>query len=240
MRQILLFMVLFLFTIPNAAQDIPTPETVTISASDDLELVGDFYTPAEVEDDAPAVLLLHMLRSRRSAYEPLIPYLLDAGYSVLNVDMRGHGETGGGQDWELAEEDVQRWLNWLRQQEGVADDQIAIIGASVGSNLALVGCANDEACVTAIALSPGLDYRGIEPESAVTEGLADRSALLIASHQDTFSADSVIVMFGDSTGNIAARLYDGRAHGTALFDNELDSISNTIVSWLDEQFAAVE
>jgi predicted acyl esterase len=228
-----------LLVVPITAQDLPAPEVVSISASDGLELRGDFYRPAGAEEDTPAVLLMHMLGSQRNAYEPLLPDLLDAGYIVLNIDLRGHGETGGRHDWELAVSDVQTLLDWLRQQEGVADDQIAIIGASVGSNLALVGCANDEACVTAIALSPGLDYRGIEPQSAVTEGLAERSALLIASHQDGFSADSVIVMFSEATGNVAARLYEGRAHGTALFNNELASVSSAILSWLDEQFAAV-
>lgn len=240
MRSLIVIGVLLIFTVAISAQEMTTPESVGIEASDGLALRGDLYRPADMPTDAPAVLLLHMLGSQRSAYEPLIPALLDAGYIVLNMDMRGHGETGSSQDWQLAETDVQTALDWLRQQEGVNNEQIAIIGASIGSNLALIGCANDAGCVTAIALSPGLDYRDVQPESAVVEGLADRSALLVASHQDRYSADSVRTMFGSATGNISARLYAGNAHGTNLFNNELDSVSHMIVSWLDEHFAAAE
>ncbi len=223
-----------------SAQELPTPEAVSIRASDGLQLRGDLYRPADREGDAPALLLLHMLGSERDAYEPLLPSLLDAGYIVLNMDLRGHGETAGSQDWGLAQQDVQTTLDWLREQQGVADEQIAIIGASVGSNLALVGCANDEFCVTAVALSPGLDYRGIEPESAITEGLAERSALLIAAHDDSFSRDTVIVFFGEAPGDIAARLYPGRAHGTALFREELESVSGLIVEWLGQHLTPME
>jgi len=210
---------------------------VSIEASDGLTLVGDFIVPDGLEGDAPAVLLLHMLGSNRSAYEPLLPYLADAGFIVLNVDMRGHGATGGAKDWNLTEDDTQLWLDWLREQDGVDGARVAIIGASIGSNMALIACANDEACVTAVALSPGTDYRGVMPGDAVKSGI---SALLIASHGDSYAADSIREFFATGTGYLAARMYEGSAHGTNLFQNSLDSVGNAIISWLDEQFADVE
>ncbi|MEM9953324.1 MAG: alpha/beta fold hydrolase [Chloroflexota bacterium] len=220
----------------QAQDDTLSFETVELSASDDLTLIADYYTPDDMTDSAPAVILLHMLNSNRQAYEPLIPSLVDAGYVVLNVDMRGHGDTGGSNDWDLAIEDTQLWFNWLREQEIVDDSQIAIIGASIGSNVALIACDNDSDCVTAIALSPGIDYRGVQPADSIANGL---NTLLIASHSDGQSASAIRQFFADATGYVSTRMYLGSAHGTRLFRNELDSVSGAILDWLDEQFSAV-
>ncbi|MGB1285765.1 MAG: alpha/beta hydrolase [Aggregatilineales bacterium] len=238
MRRFSVLFLILLLILPAIAQEedaMMESTIIEISASDDLVLKGDFYVPEQrAEQGHPAVLLMHMLGGQRDDYEALIPILLDAGYVVLTVDMRGHGATGGSNDWTLAEEDVQVWLDWLREQESVNGAAVATLGASIGSNLALMGCANDEGCMTAIALSPGLDYRGVAPVDAVNEALSERSALLIASHADAYSADSVREIFGSAPGNITARLYSGRAHGTQLFVNELESVSQVIVAWLNE------
>lgn len=240
MKRVWMVIALLLLAFPAVAQDTMEATVVEIEADDGLALVGDYYAPSEENGLAPAVLLLHMLGSNRSAYEPLIPALLEEGYAVLTMDMRGHGDTGGSQDWDAALTDVGTMLGWLREQEGVDAEQVAIIGASIGSNVALLGCAADDQCVTVVALSPGLDYRGVQPEMALLEGLAERSALLVASHNDGYSADSVTQMFSSATGFVEARLYPGGAHGTQLFRNELDSISHLIRAWLAEQFARSE
>ncbi len=237
MRQFIFLLVILVFALPIMAQEMPASSPAEASAADGLALKGDFYLPADVPDEGvPALLLMHMLSSKRDAYEPLIPALVEAGYAVLNVDLRGHGETGDSRDWEAALVDVQTWLDWLREQPGVQDEKIAIIGASIGSNLALIGCANDEGCITAIALSPGLDYMGVQPAEAVQEGLRRRSALLIASVVDRESATGVRAMFSESNGTIAAHLYPGFAHGTELFRDSLESITTLILNWLNERF----
>lgn len=216
------------------AQTDVSPERVQVVAADGLELIGDYHIAPAESESGPAVLLLHMLGSERSAWEPLIPPLVEAGYHVLAVDMRGHGETGGSSDWSAAETDVQTWLDWLRGRPSVDGDGVSVVGASIGSNLALLGCVHDTGCVTVIALSPGLDYRGVQPLSALTEGLAERSVLLVASHGDTYSADSVKELAANAAGEVGLRLYAGRAHGTQLFRDDGERLTQTIIAWLDE------
>ena len=213
------------------------PVEVELTTEDELTLIGDYWaqlpemTP---ESGAPAVLLLHMLGGNRGAWEPMVVPLLDAGFAVLAVDMRGHGATRGSQDWTLAESDHQLWLDWLREQEGVRADSVSIIGASIGSNMALIGCANDADCVTAVALSPGLDYRGVQPAVAVTEGLAERSALLIGARGDGTVVSDMLAMADDASGEIGLRIYRGRAHGTNMFSiNDYDVIP-VVIDWLIE------
>ncbi|MBL8153448.1 MAG: alpha/beta fold hydrolase [Anaerolineae bacterium] len=219
-----------------AAQDAPAPQAVQVEASDGLALVGDYFVSPSDAEARPAVLLMHMYGSERGSWSPVIPALLEAGYDVLAVDLRGHGDTGGAEDWELAVGDVQVWLDWLRAQPGVRAEAVSTMGASVGSNLALVGCANDAQCVTAIALSPGLDFYGVKPETSVSERLRDRSALLLATQADTESAEAVRQMVMTAQGEIGARIWTGATHGTTMFTSPRmrNRLIPIIVGWLDE------
>jgi pimeloyl-ACP methyl ester carboxylesterase len=220
-----------------AAQNVSSPEAqpVQVTASDGLTLIGDFYHVAnDTNQPQPAVLLLHIIGSDRHSWTPLIPSLLDAGYAVLAVDLRGQGDTGGEINWGAATTDVQTWLDWLRDQPDVRRDAVSIIGASIGANLALIGCSNDDPCVTAIALSPGLVYYSLKPNINL---LNKRSALLLASQNDLYPADSVKQMVSLANGDIGARIYPGTAHGTHLFegsDKMRQGLITTIITWLDE------
>ncbi len=231
-----LFILVILFT-GTAAQDTQTVESqpVEVAAADSLALKGDYYA---LPGDTPhaAVLLMHQLGSHRRSWSDLIPALLDAGYNVLTVDLRGHGETGGKVDWTAAQTDTRTWLSWLRQQPGVRAAAISIIGASIGSNLALVGCAADEQCVTAIALSPGLDYFGVKTDTAVTEGLRKRSALLVAAQADGQSSNGIKELVAAAKGDIGVRLYAGAAHGTTMLQSRKlqTGLITLIIDWLNE------
>ena len=219
--------------ITSTAQDLPAHQTIT--RADDTTLVADFYPAAE---PAPVLLLLHMLNSNRSAWEPLIPDLREAGYAILNIDMRGHGASGGTRVWDSTIADMQGWVGWLAAEGRLSEPGLAVIGGSIGANVALISCAETETCLGAVALSPGLDYRGVMPESALVDGLADRSALLVAAQNDSSSSTAIRQMFLNAKGDVTARLYPGRAHGTRLFDSDYASVSRLILGWLDETFGA--
>ena len=234
LRLISLFVCLF-FTLTTTAQPQPTHQTITFTRAD-ASLAADFYPAAK---DAPVILLLHMLNSSRAAWDPLIPDLHDAGYAILNIDMRGHGESGGTRDWDETINDVAvGWVGWLSENAHIGDEGLAIIGGSIGANVALISCARVEICRGAIALSPGLNYRGVKPESALVDGLVDRAALLVAAQADGSSSTAIRQMFLNAKGDVTARMYRGRAHGTRLFDSDFDSVSRLILGWLAELFAA--
>ena len=222
-----------LLTLTTTAQDAPPSETITLARAD-ATLTADFYPAA---DSAPVILLLHMLNSNRSAWAPLIPDLQVAGYAILNIDLRGHGASGGTRDWDTAIKDVALgWASWLAENDHLNESGLAIIGGSIGANVALISCAQVDVCRGAIALSPGLDYRGVKPESALVDGLADRSALLVASQNDASSSTAIRQMFLKAKGDVSARIYRGRAHGTRLFNSDYDSVSAMILNWLTELF----
>ena len=229
--QTFIFLILLSLALATAAQS--PPDAITLQAADGVSLVADLHLPATV--DSPLIITLHMLNSNRAAYAPLIPDLLAGGYAVLNVDMRGHGDSGGARDWDLAIDDIDVWTDWLETNGHINEGGLVIIGASIGANVAVIGCAESELCRGVIALSPGLDYRGVQPESALTDGLAERSALFAAAHGDSYSAQTIRQMFSNAQGDVTARLFRGRAHGTRLFDTDYEGLSRLILSWLAEQ-----
>lgn len=109
------------------------------------------------------VILLHMLDGDKSEWSGLTGFLKDAGYSVIAIDFRGHGDSEG--DWsKFNDTDFQRFVydaeaadRFLRG-EGVTVK--AVIGASIGANVALK-LANWKEIRNVILLSPGLSYRNI-------------------------------------------------------------------------------
>lgn len=234
--RLVLALLFWFIVIPALSQELPPVETISRSAPDDIALVADFYDAPEGATDAPVIIALHMLNSNRAAYAPLIPDLHEAGYAILNVDMRGHGDSGGAREWDAALADIADWIDWLAAEGHLNERGLAIMGASIGANVAIIGCAESATCIGAIALSPGLDYRGVKPEAALVDGLADRAALLVAAGSDSSSSTAIRQMFLNARGAVTARMYRGRAHGTRLFDSEYDSLSGLISLWLEQLF----
>lgn len=224
----------------QTSEVVPVGTDVEIDAADGAVLRGTLYFPLEMPgESAPAVLLMHQNNGRRGDWLPLISALNAAGYAALAVDLRGFGETGGTRDFTKAQQDTQDWLFYLQNAQDIDAARTATIGASVGANLALVGCSVNEACLTAVALSPGLNFFNVEPEpELVSGGLSEKSALLIVSQRDSQSATGVKQMAASATGEVAMRVYSGGLHGTGLFMTQTDSLLPLIVNWLDEMLVA--
>lgn len=207
------------------------PQRVEVPASDGLILVGDLYIPAESGEIVPGLVLLHMAHSSRHSWEPIIPALTGAGYATLVIDLRGLGDTGGTEDWVLAEQDTQLWLDWFRQQPAIDPARVSLLGASFGANLALRGMANDEAVVTTIALSPALEYAGMTTEDAV-ERINKRPVFLAVAQDDSPCNKGVKTLSGLVKGQAVVRYYSGRAHGVSLLTKP--DLIPMIVAWLDQ------
>ncbi|RMF77369.1 MAG: alpha/beta fold hydrolase [Chloroflexi bacterium] len=234
-----IFVMMFVFAIPVAAQDdappaLPPPQEVNFQAPDGLRLQADYW--ASPQGDAPAVLLLHQLFTTRESWIRfgVVEMLYNAGYHVLSVDLRGFGRTRGRINWQAAIGDVQVALDWLRAQPNVRADSIAVMGSSMGANLAIVGCANEPNCRTVVALSPGVNYFGVNTEEAIRTGLAGRSGLLVVSVRDRLSARGVDTLETLSPGGLGIQRYDGNAHGVDML-NAYPDLRGLIAAWLGER-----
>ena len=211
----------------------PSPQLVKIPMADGLEIWGDFYAVAEGEEKAPAALLLHQFNGSSFEWQEFAQPLAEAGYNVLAVDMRGQGLTGGKIDWKLAESDANALMGWLREQETVDPDRVAVVGASIGSNLALRACAGDDACHAVIALSPGLSYFGVGTKDAI-EGMKDKAIFLVASQTDTPSGNDIkdLAAAAPSSVDVLMHIYaSSNRHGTAMFS--FPDLIPMMIGWLE-------
>lgn len=205
-------------------------QTITIAAEDNLLLVGDFYL---VDPNAPTLLLLHQLYTNRSMWDAFIRPFLGGGYNLLAVDLRGYGMTRGRINWDLAQDDTQSWMAWLRHEAGVRPDGISIIGSSMGANLALLGCADDELCRSAVAISPGWRYFGVGVSEAFGEGLAERPALLIYAERDRYPALGVPEMMKVATNPVDVIVYPGNLHGLDMMADVGNESLRSLIDWLN-------
>jgi pimeloyl-ACP methyl ester carboxylesterase len=157
--------------------------------------------------------------------------LADSGYAVLALDMRGHGETGGSRDWDLAEEDLQMAWEWFTGLDEVAGGDTAVIGASIGSNMALITGANIPDVKTVILLSPGLDYRGVTTDDAIA-AYGNRPVLIVASQEDSYAANSSETLADLAEGEAKLIMYNGAGHGTNMFGPQSD-LAPALLDWLN-------
>ncbi len=217
---------------PTAADPF-TPVLVEVQAEDDKPLHGAYFAASDAP--GPAVLLLHQLYADRHSWDPLTQALMDAGYKVLAVDLRGFGSTRGAINWTQAQQDTLTWAAWLAQQPGVL--KVSMVGSSMGSSLALNGCLDYADCRAAVALSPGLRYFGVDIQDAAA---APFPKLVVYAENDGYPARAMPTLeeIGVSITFIA---YAGRAHGVALFNEsegdadgppDPDAIPQ-IVAWLN-------
>jgi uncharacterized protein len=89
--------------------------------------------------NSPVVLLLHSIRADRSSMLSRAKLLLGHGFSVLLVDLQGHGETPGASITLGSREsaDVRAALVWLKRT--APSRRIGVIGCSLGGAAVLLG-----------------------------------------------------------------------------------------------------
>jgi pimeloyl-ACP methyl ester carboxylesterase len=180
-------------------------------------VIGDFY-PAPVAP-GPGILLLHMYAGSRSDWRDFALDLQRAGFATLAIDLRAHGDTGGVEDWVLASDDVAMAYAWLGAQEGVDGDRLAVVGASIGANLALVEAARDETVDALALLSPGFDYFRVQIQGLIEE-YGERPSLLVASEEDAYSAETVRALAAAAPGEAELVMLASAGHGTAMLERD--------------------
>lgn len=224
-------------TSPPTSQPPSEPEEVTVEAADGLAITGTFYPGAD-QGPWPAVMLLHMNGGQRSDWDAFAQHLAGEGYAVLAVDMRGHGDTGGQSDWELAAGDLQRVWAYLTSREDVDETRAAVAGASIGANMSLVTGVEEPLVKTVIMLSPGLNYFDVTTDDRIVQ-YGDRPSLIVASEEDTLSADSSEELHQLAGGENELVMYQGAGHGTNMFAQEPE-LADLMIAWFDRHVKGEE
>ncbi|MCU1646988.1 MAG: Chloride peroxidase [Nocardia sp.] len=124
----------------------------------------------DVTGDGPLLVLSHGMGDHRQVYRHLVPRLAAAGYRVVNVDMRGHGESS--LDWESVTGKA------AISRTDVANDLIEVI-AHFGGPAVIVGHSlSGGAATIAAATAPELVAAIVEINPFTLVQKADMKALL--------------------------------------------------------------
>jgi len=208
-------------------------EDVKISAEEGLQLHAVYQSS---EDSHKAVLFLHMLKRSAKDWEYLAERVNRAGFNTLALDLRSHGKnTGEGKpasdlnysDFRAMVGDVEKAVAWLKDRGA---KEISIVGASIGSSLALLAAREDQAIGNLVLLSPGVNYKGLELAGAM-EAYGERPVLIAVSSEDGYSAKSALVLDSEARGKHHMAIYDNAGHGTKML-NRSPKLEPLIQSWL--------
>lgn len=213
-------------------------EKVSFQTSDGVTIVGNWYG---VENPKRFALLLHMMPATKESWALLAEALKAAGVASLAIDFRGHGEstqsTRGTLDYKKfsdAEQqakmrDVEAAVAWLKEK-GAREETTALVGASIGANLAMVYGSEHHKIPVIVALSPGLDYHGVSAERAGARIAPEQKVLLAAAEGDTYSFGTINTLASRMVAVAPEVLrYRGSAHGTDLFATDLASIQKIVL-----------
>ncbi|WP_199289218.1 alpha/beta fold hydrolase [Pseudanabaena sp. FACHB-1998] len=122
------------------------PEDVHFSTSDRVEITG-WFLPSKL--NKKAIILVHGMNSSRTAefgghFPEFAAGLNREGFTVLMIDLRGHGQSGNARfTFGITERrDVIAAVNWLKRR-GYQSKAIGVIGVSMGASTAIGATAED-------------------------------------------------------------------------------------------------
>lgn len=133
------------------------PVRTQLRSSDGLTLVGDVLGP----EGAPLVLLMHGGGQTRHSWAGAMRALAAAGYRVVNLDARGHGES----DWSQARAYmIADRINDIHAVIDGAGVPYALVGASMGglTSIHAVGEGARPAALVLVDIVPDMEPAGVE------------------------------------------------------------------------------
>lgn len=195
-----------------------------MTTQDGVKLAGTLY-PSRGEKP-PGIVLVHMLGGTREGWEPFALQAQRRGYVCVAFDLRGHGEstTRHGDTIAYREFTPRDWLDAVHDIDaakqaliayGADPGNLAVAGASIGANLALIYALDHQDVAALVLVSPGLEYHGVKTQKPIAH-YGRRPVLLLAAEGDSYSAASCAELKRSAPGLCELREYRGAAHGTDL------------------------
>jgi len=204
-----------------------------------VKLKASFEMPRGVPAPIPAVLLLHGFGENRQVWQGFRQQLLDRGWAVMSLDLRGHGNSTtknqraitASPEWRSSSQefphDIDPALDWLKKQTRLDSRKIVIIGYDIGANLALVSSGKFTEVKTVVAVKPNL-----------------KEALSMAGSAQDFHPRSALVITGDAAEGtqIAGYLKEpfrqvtltGTGGTAQLFESK--NLADAVFQWLKETY----
>jgi pimeloyl-ACP methyl ester carboxylesterase len=249
---LLLLIMVWGWRLPSAAEHVDLHmQEIALTTPDQVVIAGSWITAAGWESEPkkrPAVILLHDFGLDRRDWGVFIPDLVNQGFQVLALDLRGHGQStqAGAREsgaysfgtssafLDAGLRDVQGAVQWLKKRTDVNAKAISIIGAGAGGDLAYVAARQfgPRQIKSAIVISPS--------PSALTEApfIADSAARGVLFCVSTGDSNGSAMLAAESLANFTAApkkvvVYASQARGLSMFYKHPE-MGAEILAWLGQ------
>lgn len=210
---------------------------LSLFTDDKMKIAATLWLP-DGTDHRPAVVLIHQGGSSREEWGAMPAELVKQGYVVLAYDVRGHGGSTKVEniyplfnDPNLAPKDLWTVLDYLRAHERVDSKRLAVVGSSIGGNLACVASGIGEV-KTAVHMS---GKTSAVYNLAGTPELAMRSVFHISSKGDQGGKREQWAreLYQKTSKPRKLMIVEGKGHGVSMFTDD-PTLTQQIYAWLKE------
>lgn len=222
-------------------------QEITYRTSDGVAISGSWVLPQAQKNTVskrPVVLLLHDYGIDRRDWGIFIPELVQRGYNVLAIDLRGHGQSKGAglrasdtQSSSLVSyvietgyRDVESALKWITSQKDADEKHIFLIGVGLGADIAYL-CSGifPKNIQATVAISPSIEL--------LTEGRfvdIEPHAILFCATSQSKQGNTMLTV--ESLANFTkpptkVAIYKSAAHGFAMFYKHPE-MKQDILEWI--------
>ncbi len=221
-------------------------EEISFATRDGIRISATLAVSSAGQDQKlPAVVFIHQGGSNRNEWVslPLFDNVVASNMVALAYDVRGHGDSSGKADFNTlfddpnqAPLDLRAAIDYLIATGRVDKERIAVIGASIGSNLACVASGKDTYHVkTAVAMSGKtsavLNLAGLD-KSEIT--LASVFHISSEFDQDGKRAEWATELFEMTDEPRKLEIVaESAGHGVSIFTDD-PSLQERVFGWLLE------
>lgn len=250
-RLVVIILSLFLFfinTTAEAAQNLMQKEIKAVAA-DGFNISATLtYPKVKNQKSYSTVILLHSLGYNSQWWETLPKELLDKGYAVLAIDLRGHGNSIYNSklvktSWKNLKntayakypQDIVSVVNKVKEENSKLKffDNYAVVGADIGAAAGVIAVDNlDQHPKTFIMISPVVKTKGlyIPVNMAHLDGV---DFLSISGTGDIMSKDAESYLMKFAQNEFITFTSDSKSTGMLMLKND-PSLSKMLAEWIFE------
>ncbi len=222
---------------------------LSVTAKDGFSLKAVLTYPKEKgRKEYKTVLLLHSHGTNSLWWENLPDKLLENGYAVLTIDLRGHGlsvynsalkkvswKSLKNSAYQKYPNDVVQVINYIREEFPRMKffDEWAIVGSDIGASAGVIAADKlDFKPQTIVLLSPVVQTRGLYIPVSVAQ-LSDVDFLSVASVDDTASVEAQNYLKKFAQKEFSTYISQSKSSGMVLLKNDPEIIP-FILEWINQ------
>jgi len=248
---LIVFLCVFLFTADAsfAKKKKKGAVKLDIQVRDGFHIIGLLDVPKKttVKNKVPLVVFLHSIGEDSTEWGTFPSTVKEQlNVATLNINLRGHGKSVLNKNsrkvyWQNFQDkdfkkfpyDVIDVLKYVKEQYPEIDSsKVAIVGASLGANTALMTGSYGISAKTIIMLSPMLNYKGYDLRLPIVK-YGNHPLLFMVSKKDVYPYQSCIELIKFAQGKKLLKTYPYGGSGVNLIKFQPDA-KPLIINWIKE------